>query len=214
MGGESNRDDEGVFLTSLLLASQDEYKERDRARWFEKNFATNNSARRAPPTGGGAKENYYGSRRSSTAASGEPPPPRGPSYGRRHSDYGSGKPHRGPHPGGAGSGSSGSSSRPSSHSAGAASSPGSDENISHYKVLNVDKGADTNQIKKAYHKAALKYHPDKNKEEGAADQFRRVQMAWEVLQDPATKRRYDAEQNVKARYSRSSSFSSRGTGYW
>ncbi|GMH81044.1 hypothetical protein TL16_g08803, partial [Triparma laevis f. inornata] len=195
-------------LKECLAAEGDEKKERDRARWFEKNFATNNSSRRAPPTGG-AKENYYGSRRSSTAASGEPPPPRGHSaYGRRHSDYGSSKTHRGPHPGGPGSSSS--SSRPSSRSAGAASSPGSDENISHYKVLNVDKAADTNQIKKAYHKAALKYHPDKNKEEGAADQFRRVQMAWEILQDPSTKRRYDAEQNVKARYSRSSSFSSRG----
>ena len=77
--------------------------------------------------------------------------------------------------------------------------PGSDSSVSHYDVLKVSRDADVNQIKKSYHKMALKFHPDKNRDDGAADKFRRIQLAWEVLNDPTTKRRYDAELNVKAR---------------
>ncbi|KAL7449004.1 hypothetical protein ACHAWC_001113 [Mediolabrus comicus] len=40
---------------------------------------------------------------------------------------------------------------------------------------------------------ALKYHPDKNQEEGAADIFRRVKLAYEVLGDDSTRIAYDAE---------------------
>ena len=46
---------------------------------------------------------------------------------------------------------------------------------------------------------ARKYHPDKNKEEGASDKFRRIQLAWETLGNDSGRRRYDAELTVGMR---------------
>ena len=47
----------------------------------------------------------------------------------------------------------------------------------YYETLGVSRGASDDEIKKAYKKLALKYHPDKNKEEGAADRFKEVNEA-------------------------------------
>mmetsp|Transcript_6084 Transcript_6084/g.12770 ORF Transcript_6084/g.12770 Transcript_6084/m.12770 type:complete len:220 (+) Transcript_6084:50-709(+) len=63
----------------------------------------------------------------------------------------------------------------------------------HYTVLGITQTASSAEIKKAYHKMALKYHPDKNSEEGAADIFRRVKMAYEILGNDQTRISYDAE---------------------
>ena len=62
----------------------------------------------------------------------------------------------------------------------------------YYKVLGVEKGADTSTIKKAYRKLAAKYHPDKNPGKKAAeDKFKEINEANEVLADPEKRQRYD-----------------------
>jgi curved DNA-binding protein len=62
----------------------------------------------------------------------------------------------------------------------------------YYKILGVDKGADEKAIKSAYRKLARKYHPDVNKEPGAADKFKDVNEAYEVLSDKQKRSRYDS----------------------
>lgn len=61
----------------------------------------------------------------------------------------------------------------------------------YYDVLGVDKGASKDEIKKSYRKLARKYHPDVNKDEGAADKFKEVKEAYEVLSDDQKKAQYD-----------------------
>jgi len=61
----------------------------------------------------------------------------------------------------------------------------------YYEVLGVDKGASKDQIKKAYRKLARKYHPDVSEEENAADKFKEVKEAYEVLSDDQKRAQYD-----------------------
>ena len=62
----------------------------------------------------------------------------------------------------------------------------------YYKILGVEKTADDKAIKQAYRRLARKYHPDLNKAKGAADRFKEINEANEVLSDPDKRRRYDA----------------------
>lgn len=62
----------------------------------------------------------------------------------------------------------------------------------YYKILGVDKGASQSEIKSAYRKLAVKYHPDKNKgNKTAEEKFKEINEANEVLSDPEKRKKYD-----------------------
>ncbi|CAE7823385.1 ERDJ2 [Symbiodinium sp. CCMP2592] len=69
------------------------------------------------------------------------------------------------------------------------------QNFDPYEILDVGMTSSTSQVKKAFHKLSLKYHPDKNQEEGAAEKFMLIKKAYDALTDPVAKRNYRAYGN-------------------
>ena len=62
----------------------------------------------------------------------------------------------------------------------------------YYEVLGISKNADANEVKKAYRKLAMQYHPDKNQgDKQAEEKFKEVSEAYEILKDPEKRGRYD-----------------------
>ncbi len=61
----------------------------------------------------------------------------------------------------------------------------------YYKVLGVPKAATADELKKAYRKLAVQYHPDKNKSKEAEEKFKEINQAYEVLGNEQKRKQYD-----------------------
>ena len=68
----------------------------------------------------------------------------------------------------------------------------------YYEVLGVQKSASKEEIKNAYRKLALQFHPDRNKEPSAEETFKEVSEAYAVLSDDEKRKRYDVYGHVGA----------------
>lgn len=60
-----------------------------------------------------------------------------------------------------------------------------------YEILGVSKTASADEMKKAYRKLAMQYHPDRNKEPDAEDKLKEINQAYDVLKDPQKRSAYD-----------------------
>jgi DnaJ-class molecular chaperone len=67
----------------------------------------------------------------------------------------------------------------------------------YYRALELDKNASMDEIRKSFRTLALKYHPDKNKDEGSKEKFMKIVEAYEVLSDVSGKKNYDESITIK-----------------
>lgn len=61
----------------------------------------------------------------------------------------------------------------------------------YYDILGLSRDATTEDVRRAYRQHALKYHPDRNKSQDAADKFKEINEAYQILTDPERRRAYD-----------------------
>ena len=61
----------------------------------------------------------------------------------------------------------------------------------YYEVLGVEKGASVDEVKKAYRKLAMEYHPDRNKAADAEEKFKEISEAYAILSDAEKRQKYD-----------------------
>ncbi|SFM14995.1 molecular chaperone DnaJ [Methanolobus profundi] len=78
----------------------------------------------------------------------------------------------------------------------------------YYEILGISKDATESEIKKAYRKLAMQYHPDKNKEEDAEAKFKEISEAYAVLSDTEKREQYDrfGHAGIDGRYSQEDIF--------
>ena len=81
----------------------------------------------------------------------------------------------------------------------------------YYQTLGVSKNASEAEIKRAYRKLALEWHPDRNKSAGANEKFKEINKAYEVLSDPKKKELYD--QHGEAAFAPGSGFGGASGGW-
>jgi molecular chaperone DnaJ len=80
----------------------------------------------------------------------------------------------------------------------------------YYKILGVAKSADEKELKKAYRKLALKYHPDKNPSPEALEKFKEINEAYDCLSDSAKRQEYDRFGKAGAQMPEASGFGGQG----
>jgi molecular chaperone DnaJ len=61
----------------------------------------------------------------------------------------------------------------------------------YYEVLGIDRGSATEEIKRSFRRLAMKYHPDRNRSDGAEERFKEINEAYEVLSEPERRAAYD-----------------------
>lgn len=67
--------------------------------------------------------------------------------------------------------------------------------MGYYELLGIDKNASKDEIKKAYRKLSLQYHPDRPT--GNSDKFKQIGEAYEILSDTEKKRMYDMRNGTR-----------------
>lgn len=67
----------------------------------------------------------------------------------------------------------------------------------YYRALELNENASIDEIRKSFRTLALKYHPDKNKDEGSKEKFMKIVEAYEVLSDESGKKNYDESITIK-----------------
>ena len=78
-------------------------------------------------------------------------------------------------------------------------------------MLGLSNNCSDADIKKAYHRLALQYHPDKNKgDDGASENFMKIAAAYDLLSDPNKRRDYDALQAEEEKKNKTSDEKSSG----
>ena len=85
--------------------------------------------------------------------------------------------------------------------------------MDYYKELGVSRTATSNDIRTAYKRLALLWHPDRNKAKDAEEKFKKIKQAYDVLIDDQQRRDYDQQQQNRKSHKNRSSYPSSNMKY-